>query len=73
MSATKTSVLSSTHAIFKGLQDELKKHIKNIPSTAPPQLRDGLVKAHQKLAEYFGKFDESPFYTWAACESQKSS
>lgn len=61
MSLMKTSVLLSAHAVFKGLQDELKRHMKCVPITTPPHLLDGLVKAHEKLAVYFSKFDESPF------------
>jgi hypothetical protein len=29
-------------------------------------LRNGLLEAHRKLSEYYYKFDQSPFYTWAA-------
>lgn len=68
MSTTKRAVLSTTHAIFRGLQDNIKKTITTLPRSVDPALRDGLVQAHLKLSEYFGKFDESPYYTWAACK-----
>jgi hypothetical protein len=69
MSTTKRATLSSTHAIFRGLQDQLREDIATLPQTAPIRLRTALVEAHQKLAEYYYKFDESPFYMWASCTS----
>ncbi|KAJ6526107.1 hypothetical protein B0H19DRAFT_858704, partial [Mycena capillaripes] len=62
MSATKQPMLSSTHAIFLGLQKELKRAIAALPSTADPVLRQGLVDAHLKLSDYFTKFDQSRYY-----------
>ncbi|KAK0454239.1 hATC-domain-containing protein [Desarmillaria tabescens] len=32
----------------------------------PPELKKGLLDAHCKLSDYYYKYDESPFYTWAA-------
>jgi hypothetical protein len=28
----------------------------------------GLTNAHRKLSDYYGKIDDSPYYTWASCE-----
>ncbi|KAF7370018.1 Transposase-like protein [Mycena sanguinolenta] len=65
MSTTKHPMLSTTHAIFRWLQDELKTAIAQLPRTADPALLDGLVGAHRKLSDYFTKFDESRYYSWA--------
>lgn len=48
--------------------DEIKSIYSNLPPSAPDQLKAGLLNAHLKLSEYYYKYDESPFYTWAACE-----
>ncbi|KAJ6546761.1 hypothetical protein DFH09DRAFT_926901, partial [Mycena vulgaris] len=66
MSATKQPMLSTTHAIFRGLQQHLKAVIKELPDNADPALKEGLVNAHRKLSDYFTKFDESCYCTWAA-------
>jgi hypothetical protein len=68
MSTTKHSMLSSTHAIFRGLQDDVRNSLAALPDSAPAMLRTGLMKAHQKLSDYYTKLDESPYYIWAACE-----
>jgi hypothetical protein len=65
MSTTKQPMLSTTHAVFRWLQDELKAAIAALPSTADPALLEGLVAAHRKLSDYFSKFDESRYYSWA--------
>ncbi|KAJ7765577.1 hypothetical protein B0H16DRAFT_1309980, partial [Mycena metata] len=67
MSTTKQPMLSSTHAIFLGLQSHLKAALAKLPATADPVLRDGLVEAHLKLSDYFAKFDQSKYYMWATC------
>jgi len=36
-------------------------------------LKKGLLDAHLKLSEYHYRFDQSPFYTWAACKLLKDS
>ncbi|KAJ6533326.1 hypothetical protein DFH09DRAFT_932793, partial [Mycena vulgaris] len=69
MSATKQPMLSSTHAIFRGLQQHLKTTLTELPASADPALRAGLVEAHRKLSDYFTKFDASRYCTWAACSS----
>ena len=68
MSTTKHATLSYVHAVFKGLQDHVKDALRGLPDTAPPALRDGLINAHRKLSDYYYKFDESPYYIWAASE-----
>lgn len=69
MSTTKKPMLSSALAIFRGLQDHLRGILRELPDSSPPQLRQGLVEAHEKLSEYFYRIDESPFYTWSSCKS----
>lgn len=44
----------------------LRTTIKELPVGTPSVLRNGLLEAHRKLSEYYYKFDQSPFYTWAA-------
>ena len=67
MSATKTPMLSTTHAVFRGLQDDLKSILRDLPLSVPLSIKKGLTDAHRKLSDYYYKYDESPFYTWAAC------
>jgi hypothetical protein len=68
MSATKHTMLSSTHAIYRGLQESLCQSLRELPNSAPDQLKLGLTRAHRKLSDYYGKIDDSPYYTWASCE-----
>ena len=70
MSTTKKPMLSTVHAIFRGLEDHVKTILETLPDNAQSQLRDGLVAAHQKLSEYYYRSDESPYYTWAASAYQ---
>jgi hypothetical protein len=42
--------------------------LENAP-VLPLSIKMGLLDAHEKLSEYYFKYDESPFYTWAACAS----
>jgi hypothetical protein len=65
MSATKSVTLSACHAVLHNLQNHLRTALSKLPDSAPPQLRQGLVKAHQKLSDYHTHFDESPYYLWA--------
>ncbi|KAH9015436.1 hypothetical protein EDB83DRAFT_2232691 [Lactarius deliciosus] len=69
MSATKVPMLSTMLAVFRGLQDDIKTILRNLATTASPIIKMGLFDAHEKLSEYYYKYDESPFYTWAACMS----
>ncbi|KAJ6600075.1 hypothetical protein B0H10DRAFT_1825056, partial [Mycena sp. CBHHK59/15] len=66
MSRTKHPMLSTTHAIFRGLQDHLRHILRNLPNSAPTRLKRGLFEAHRKLSDYYYKSDDSPYYTWAA-------
>lgn len=66
MSATQQPMLSHTHAIFRGLQEHLRESIRDLPTNIDPCIREGLLAAHQKLSEYYYRFDQSPFYIWAA-------
>jgi hypothetical protein len=66
MSTTKRPVLSFTHTVFRGLQEDLRSSIRQLPLSTPSVLRNGLIEAHRKLSDYYYKSDESPYYTWAA-------
>lgn len=66
MSATKSPMISTTHAVFRGLQDQLKNILTSLPDNVTPTVKSGILKAHRKLSDYFYKFDQSPYYTWAA-------
>jgi hypothetical protein len=66
MSTTKRPMLSSTHAIFRGLQDSITESLRSLPNNTPPLLRRALLNVHRKLSDYYGKSDESPYYTWAS-------
>src|SRR5882724_12298660 len=66
MSMTKHPMLSWTHAIFHGLQDSFAESLHLLPNNSPASLCRGLINAHQKLSDYYGKYDESPYYTWAS-------
>ncbi|KAE9386398.1 hypothetical protein BT96DRAFT_788678, partial [Gymnopus androsaceus JB14] len=67
MSTTSKPMLSSTHSTFCGLQCMLKEKLKQLPQDAPPKPVQGLMEAHQKLSDYYYKYDHSPFYIWATC------
>ncbi|KAJ7088226.1 hypothetical protein C8R43DRAFT_863413, partial [Mycena crocata] len=62
MSATKQPVLSTTHAMFRGLEQQLKDTLKKLPPSTDPALKKGLIEAHTKLSDYYAKFDESRYY-----------
>lgn len=59
-------MLSTAHAIFRGLQDEVRNALRSLPDSTSPMIKNGLLAAHQKLSEYYYRFDLSPFYIWAA-------
>jgi hypothetical protein len=59
-------MLSTTHAIFRGLQDEIKSILRSLEDDVPDDIKAGLLKAHRKLSDYFSKFDTSPYPLWAA-------
>ncbi|KAG1762013.1 hypothetical protein EDD22DRAFT_778870, partial [Suillus occidentalis] len=62
MSTTKWPTLSSTHAIFHGLQELLQEDLAELPDSVPVKLWSALMSAHCKLSDYYFKVDESPFY-----------
>ena len=66
MSTTKWPMLSSTHAIFRGLQEALHESLRTLPNNTPARLKLGLTQAQRKLSDYYGKIDDSPYYTWAS-------
>ena len=70
MSATRTPMLSTTHAIFCGLQEEPRDIICDLPNSVPASLKKGLVDAHRKLSDYYYKIDASPYYIWSSRKSQ---
>jgi hypothetical protein len=70
MSAMEMPMLSTTHAIFRGLQDDIKMILRTLPNSVSPNLKLGLTDAHRKLSDYYYQYDASPFYTWAACMCQ---
>ncbi|KAF8220804.1 hypothetical protein L208DRAFT_1331640 [Tricholoma matsutake] len=55
-----------THAIFRGLQEEIKEILQNLPTSVSSSIKQGLIDMHTKLSDYYHKYDKSPFYTWAA-------
>ena len=67
MSKTKEPMLSTIHAIFRGLQDHVHQVLADLPDSALHQLRNGLIEAHKKLSDYHYHSDESLYYTWASC------
>jgi hypothetical protein len=67
MSTTKYPMLSTTHAIFRGLQDDIKDILRSLPNSVSPRIKLGLTDTHRKLSNYYYQYDTSPFYTWAAC------
>ena len=68
MSTIKQPMLSTAHTIFCGLQDEVRNALHSLPNSTSPMIKDGLLAAHQKLSNYYYRFDISPFYIWAACK-----
>jgi hypothetical protein len=69
MSATRTPMLSTTLAIFRGLQEDLRDTLRDLSDTASPSLKKGLVDAHLKLSDYYYKIDASPYYLWSSRKS----
>ena len=62
-------MLSTTHAVFCGLQEEIRGIIRSLPPSTSPSLKKGLTDAHRKLSDYYHTFDESPFYLWSSRQS----
>lgn len=68
MSSRDKTTISSVFGVFMALQDDVRAHIR-ASDGVPIELKQGLLDAHEKLAEYFKKSDASPYYMWSACES----
>ncbi|KAG1793678.1 uncharacterized protein HD556DRAFT_1217669, partial [Suillus plorans] len=62
MSTTKRPMLSTAHAIFRGLQESIRDDLAELLDSAPVKLRSALTSAHRKLSDYYFKIDKSPFY-----------
>jgi hypothetical protein len=45
-------MLSSTHAIFRGLQDHLRGILRDLPDSIDPSIKEGLLSSHEKLSDY---------------------
>ncbi len=67
MSMSRVSMLSTTHAIFRGLQEHVRKIYCDLPTGTAPKIMDGLLNLHKKLSDYYYKYNQSPFYIWATC------
>ncbi|TDL15320.1 hypothetical protein BD410DRAFT_732882, partial [Rickenella mellea] len=65
MSATKHSTLSSVRCPQRFARSS-PQTLRDLPSTAPLELKDGLLQAQRKLPDYFSTFDASPYYTWSS-------
>jgi len=50
MSTTKYPMLSTTHAIFRGLQDDIKDILRSLPNSVSPRIKLGLTDAHRKFS-----------------------
>ncbi len=68
MSTSRVSMLSTMHAIFRGLQEHVRKICHDLPTGTAPKIMDGLLDVHKKLSDYYYKHDQSSFYIWATCE-----
>jgi hypothetical protein len=68
MSSSKTTTLSTIYSTFTKLQDTLRTQLRDLDSSLPQELGQGLQRALIKLSEYFSKADDTPFYLWASCK-----
>ncbi|KAJ7592547.1 hypothetical protein C8J56DRAFT_717112, partial [Mycena floridula] len=64
MSSTKKPMLSTVHAIFRGLQKTIREELAKLSSSIDPGIKRGLLDVHRKLNNYYFKFDQSVYYTW---------
>ena len=53
MSATKSVMLSTTHAIFRGLQDDIKDILRSLPNSVSSRIKLSLTDAYRKLSDYY--------------------
>jgi len=65
MSTSKQPMLSTTLAIFRGLQEHIKLIYSDLPASTSQRIKTSLLDVHQKLSDYYYCYDQSPFYTWA--------
>ncbi|KAL5478914.1 hypothetical protein ACEPAI_2201 [Sanghuangporus weigelae] len=66
MSSTKKAALSLAFGYFLVLQNKIRSIIDELPANIAPQLKRGLIAAHEKLVEYLFCFTVSPYYLWAS-------
>jgi hypothetical protein len=66
MLMSKQPMLSTTHTIFRGLQEHIQQIYCNLPMSTSPRIKASLLEAHHKLSDYYYKYDQSLFYTWTA-------
>jgi hypothetical protein len=63
-------VIVGNHARHRREEDKYseqpKNNLRRLPEDIAPAIKKGLLEAHTKLSDYYTKFDESPYYTWAA-------
>ncbi|KAJ7653765.1 hypothetical protein B0H14DRAFT_3540856 [Mycena olivaceomarginata] len=52
MSTTKRPMLSYTHAIFRGLQDDLRTSLRELPLSTPSVLRNGLLEIVSERTDF---------------------
>jgi hypothetical protein len=59
-------MLSSMLAVFRGLQEYIRQIYSKLPVSTSQRIKASLLDAHQKLSDYYYRYDQSPFYTWAS-------
>ncbi|KAJ7181982.1 hypothetical protein C8R46DRAFT_840169, partial [Mycena filopes] len=62
MSTTSKPMLSHTHLVFCELERTIKKQLVDLPLDVAPELKEGMLAAHNKLSDYYYTFDASPYY-----------
>lgn len=65
MSMTRAPTLSVVLVAFRGIQDDIRAAYRDLPPSAPPALKQGILNAHRKLSDYYYLTDASPYYIWA--------
>ncbi|KAK4698833.1 hypothetical protein P7C70_g7436, partial [Phenoliferia sp. Uapishka_3] len=53
-------------AVYDCLMDDVSEFLSELPEGAPSELKQALAEAHNKLAVYSAKRDDSKFAVWAA-------
>jgi ketosteroid isomerase-like protein len=51
MSATKIPMTSTTHIVFRGLQEDIRDNLRRLPEDIAPAIKKGLLEAHTKLSD----------------------